>query len=124
MKATRTIFAFALSTLSFCGSARAAQYDFDFWAIHIFNTRSRGTDTDYAFFSIKVGTKQYDTVAKRLGNLNNGDTNIHIGFSNIDIPDPGIAVKLTWSVVNSGHGSDAQYKNAFDTTAGPFNALN
>lgn len=93
-------------------------FEFSFYSITIKNTRSRHEDTDYAFLSLKVGNTQYPTIGKKIGDLNNGDHPIGLVFTGIQLRDDQTPVTIKWSVINSGHGANQQYQNAFNT-AGP-----
>jgi hypothetical protein len=86
---------------------RPADYTFTLASMDIFNTRSRHEDTDTAALSLAVGSEPAQTVAKSLGDLDNGHFPIGMQLGPVRIADPNVGIAFNYLVVNSGHSSDA-----------------
>jgi hypothetical protein len=52
---------------------------------------------------------------RKLGDLNNGNYDVNLSQSAVSIPDENTPVVIRWNVINSGHGTSAQYQNALNT---------
>jgi hypothetical protein len=93
---------------------------FVFSGIHIFNTRSAHTDTDFAAASLSIDGVSKGTKTIALGDLNNGDHGISNGadagpwFGPFAIPAAS-TVEFSYSVVN--HGADANQGQAAASAA-------
>ena len=78
----------------------------------IFNTMALHTDTDWVYFTVKIGDRIYPPSGPRtekIGDLNNGlyVLNWDIGPIEIEPSDP---VLMTCQIVNNGHDDDTKQK--------------
>jgi hypothetical protein len=73
----------------------------------IFDTTSPHTDTDYIYFTVKVGDQIFGPMHKGLGSLNNDVYNIDWEVP-ITLTDDTTPVIISYQIVNNGEGDEHQ----------------
>jgi hypothetical protein len=73
----------------------------------IFDTTSPHNDTDYVYFTVKVGDQMLDPRHSLIGSLNNGVYNLGWEFQ-ITVPDDTTPVIISYQIVNNGAGDQHQ----------------
>lgn len=87
-------------------AASSARINFNFQGIHIYETRSPNTDTNYASLAVRVGDNE-QKVEKYIGDLGKGDHGVNLQLA-VDVPDDGsVPVVVGWAVINDNDGKDA-----------------
>jgi len=81
-------------------------YIFSLNNFQIFNTMAAHNDTDYVYFTVKVGDQIFGPRHAKIGDLNNGTYPLNWEFGPI-LVDDNTPVLLTYQIVNHGH-DDAQ----------------
>ncbi|MBA3946112.1 MAG: hypothetical protein H0X37_16305 [Herpetosiphonaceae bacterium] len=95
-------------------------YIFQLNSFQILNTMSgalwpaSATDSDYVYFTLRVGNQTFPTLHTKIGDLGNGTYTLNWQFGPI-IVNPNDAVLLTYQIVNHGH--DDRAKQAQDDIA-------
>ncbi len=89
--------------------ARFATFTMDSFGIS--NTRSRHNDTDFVYLSAMVGANPIVSVAKSMGDVNNGTHSVGLSLE-IDIPDDDTPVVFYYQIINGLGGNDAKAKAA------------
>ncbi|MEJ6485976.1 RICIN domain-containing protein [Nostoc punctiforme UO1] len=81
-------------------------YIFSLNNFQIFNTMAAHLDTDFVYFTLKVGDQAFGPQHAKIGDLNNGTYKLNWEFGPIHVDD-NTPVLLTYQIVNHGH-DDAQ----------------
>ena len=104
-------------------------YTFTLDSFKILNTRAWHNDTDSVAISLRVVDKDYGTVIRHIGDVNNGTHNVGLGFRAIPVDQPSTPVVFTFQIVNAGHvpqqnGAEvvAGFLAGFGVTAAPVSA--
>ncbi|HEX6472584.1 MAG TPA: hypothetical protein VF069_26065 [Streptosporangiaceae bacterium] len=83
-----------------------ATYSLTLETVEINNTRSRDDDTDYASFTVAVGTAPPQTRIDSMGDVDNGTYRLGLNFI---VPVPRYSpLVMNYQVVNAGHKSEAE----------------
>jgi uncharacterized protein with LGFP repeats len=82
-----------------------SKYTFTVTAMHVLNTRSRHEDTDRVSASVAVGNGPAQTVAKDLGDLNNGDYAVDLSVGPVTVGSNEDGVAFNYLILNAGHAS-------------------
>ena len=90
-------------------------YSFSLDSFRITDTRSLHKDTDYVSISLAVGSTPPVTKVKKMGDLNNGTFKTGLLFDNVPVADTAPVV-FTYTIVNNGHGSQANVEKALQQT--------
>jgi hypothetical protein len=69
-------------------------------SFHIDNTRSRHNDTDTVLLALQVGATQFTPRSKSVGDVNNGDHAVSLGFSCAMLSDPDRVLGFSFSIYN------------------------
>jgi hypothetical protein len=84
-------------------------FRFSIDSMQIHNTRSRHEDTVWAVLTVDAAGHR-STVSRKLGDFNNGVYGVGVSLD-LDLADDA-PVSMAWSLVNAGHGSDADIQLA------------
>jgi len=68
------------------------------------NTRALHNDTDVVAVSLKVGDRAY-TLTKPMGDVNNGNHDVGLEFTAVQIDDPKTTITLNFTIVNGGNNA-------------------
>ncbi|HEX4283927.1 MAG TPA: hypothetical protein VHZ28_02465 [Terracidiphilus sp.] len=74
-------------------------------SFHIDNTRSRHNDTDTVFLASEAGNTQFGPRSASVGDVNNGDHGVSLGFSSILLSDADRALAFSFSIYNGDTSS-------------------
>jgi hypothetical protein len=88
-------------------------YIFSLNNFQIFNTMAAHLDTDYVYFTAKVGDQVFGPQHAKIGDLNNGTYKLNWEFGPVRVDD-NTPVLFTYQIVNHGH-DDAQKQLEDDT---------
>ncbi len=69
-------------------------------SFHIDNTRSRHTDTDTVLLALQADGTQFTPRSKSVGDVNNGDHGVSLGFSCAMLSDPDRVLGFSFSIYN------------------------
>jgi hypothetical protein len=80
-------------------------YTFTLESFTIYNTMAWHTDTDYVYFTVKVGNQVFGPQHAKIGDLNNGTYPLHWSFGPIPAAE-NTPVLLTYQILNHGHADN------------------
>jgi hypothetical protein len=102
---------------AFAEGADNPQYILRLHAFSISNTMARHTDTDWVYFTVRIGDTTFPTRYAKIGDLNNGDYTLDWDFGPSPVK-PNDLVIITYQIVNSGHGSAQDAVDIANATQG------